>query len=136
MRILGVDYGRAKIGLALADGPLAEPLATVAISDREDALAKIERIVKVESIDRVVVGVSEGKMGREQQEFAQSLKEKLPYVLVVSWDETLSTQDAQNLARQAGVGRKKRQDLEDAFAAAVVLQSFLDAAENPNSRRV
>lgn len=126
MRILGVDYGRAKIGLALADGPLAQPLSTVKISDREDAFAKIERVVKVEGVDRVVVGVCEGKMGKEQHEFAQSLKEKLLRVLVVTWDETLSTQDAQSLAREAGVGRKKRQDLEDAFAAAVMLQSYLD----------
>src|SRR3989344_4126977 len=123
--ILGIDHGRAKLGLARADGPLAEPYMVVRVKSTEDALKKVAKIVKAEQIAWVIVGVSEGVMGREQEEFATGLREILD-VPVETWDETLSTQDAQAYAINMGIGRRRRQEREDAYAAAIMLQSYLD----------
>lgn len=126
MKIIGIDYGRAKIGLAVAESGLAAPLRVVRVSNLEDSLNKIKIEIENEKPDMVVVGVSEAAMGKEQTGFANSLSLSV-FPPVVTWDEGLSTQDAQALARQMGKGRKKRKEMEDAYAAAVVLQSYIDA---------
>lgn len=119
MRILGIDYGRRKIGLAIAEGPLAEPLRVIQYSDIKMLGEKIGKIIKELRIEKVVVGVSEGEMGEESKKFAQSLGAE-------TFDETLTTHEAQKLSRLAGIKRKKRKSMEDAFAAAIMLQSYLE----------
>lgn len=113
MKILGIDYGRSKIGLAIAEGGLAEPWKVV-----EPEEVKI--ILEQEKFDKVVVGISEGEMGEESKRFAESIG-------AGTFDETLTSQDAQRLSREAGVGQKKRRGMEDAFAAAIMLQNYLDS---------
>lgn len=112
MRILGIDYGLAKVGLAIAEGPLAEPWKVVKTSELKEVLEK-------ENFDKVVVGVSEGEMGDEQKRFASEIGGE-------TFDETLSTYEAQELSRESGMTRKKRHDMEDAFAATIMLQNYLD----------
>lgn len=129
MKILGIDYGRAKIGLAIAEGPLSAPLKVVWVDNWKDALEKILKEIETEQPEIVVVGVSEGKMGQEQEQFAQSLSNKLA-IPVERQEETLSTQEAQHLAREAGIPLLKRRKMEDAYAAAVMLQSWLDRIED------
>lgn len=125
MKILGIDYGRKKIGLAISDGDLAQPLRVLQVNSREEALAKILQVVEIEKVDRLVVGVSEGEMAEESRDFATSLGSRTP-ILVKTFDETLTTQDAQKLSHEAGIGQKKRQAMEDAYAAALMLQNYLD----------
>lgn len=125
MSILGVDYGRSKIGLALSYGHLSQPLGVVRVKSNKDAIDKIRDVVEKEEIGKIVVGLSESKMGEEQKEFAQKLEEELG-VNVETYDETLTTKDAQSLAIETGMSRKKRKEMEDAFAAALMLQSYLD----------
>lgn len=125
MVVLGIDYGRAKIGLATADGKLAEPLRVFRVKSKAEAVKKVVELVQALQAEKVVVGVSEGDMGREQEKFALRVKSGLT-VPVITWDETLTTQDAQAMAIGAGVPIKRRKNMEDAFAAAVMLQSFLD----------
>ena len=119
MKILGIDYGKRKIGLAIADGPLAEPWKVIRYKDKESIEKDVKNIAKEEGIQKVVVGISEGIMGEESKNFAQSLG-------ATTFDETLSTQEAQKLSREAGIGQKKRHEMEDAYAAAIMLQNFLD----------
>lgn len=125
MKILGIDYGRKKMGLAVAVGKLAEPYKVIRIEKKEDAIAKIGQIVRQEAVDEIVVGISEGAMGEESKSFGETLSSRLG-TKVEFWDETLSTQDSQILSREAGLSRKKRKGLEDAFAATLVLQSYLE----------
>lgn len=125
MAILGIDYGRKKMGLSIATGKLAEPYKVIRIQKEEEATAKIGEIVKEEGVDEIVVGISEGAMGEETRSFGQRLSGRLG-IKVEFWDETLSTQDSQALSIEAGLSRKKRRGLEDAFAAAVMLQSYLE----------
>lgn len=127
MRILGVDYGRRKIGLAIADGPLAEPHKVIRINSVEEAVKKVVVVVEVEKIEKLIVGISEGAMAEETNNFLSTISSTLSAIPVETFDETLTTQDAQKLAIEAGISRSKRKSLEDAFAAAVMLQSYLDS---------
>ena len=128
-KFLGVDYGRRKIGLAIADGPLAEPLKVVRVSPVGGVVSEVARVVEVENVEKVVVGISEGVMGEESKDFSLSLSRELD-IPVETFDETLTTQDAQKMAIEAGISRKKRKSLEDAFAATVMLQSYLEKKEH------
>lgn len=129
-KILGIDYGRSKIGLAVADGPLADPWKVIRVNSFEDAIQKTKSAFAEASlggqVDKVVVGISEGEMGKESEMFAAKLKLSLG-VPVETSDETLSSQDAQRMSREAGVSQKKRREMEDAYAASVVLQNYLDS---------
>lgn len=126
MVILGIDYGKSKVGVAVSSGVVAQPLGVLRVLSKDEAVRKIKEAVFKEGAEKIVVGVSEGKIKEEQLEFAQNLSQKID-ISVETWDETLSTKDAQGLSLLAGVGRKKRKRMEDAFAAAVMLQSFLEA---------
>ena len=122
---LAIDYGRSKLGLAIATTLLAEPYKVIRYKKEEDGVEKIKGVVEEEKVERVVLGVSEGEMAKEIKEFGEKLKKSLS-VPIVYQDETLTTQDAQRLSIKSGMKRKKRKEMEDAFAACLILQSYLD----------
>ncbi len=126
-KFLGIDYGRSKIGLAISEGFLAEPLEVIRDSDTRILRKKMKEIVDKNKIEKIVIGISEGEMAKETMQFLSTIRSTLPNIPVETHDETLSTQDAQRLAIEAHLPRGKRKSLEDAFAAAVMLQSYLDA---------
>jgi len=125
MKILGIDYGRSKMGIAIAEGSLAEPMKVIRYKDTEVLSEDIKKIIEKEGIEKVVVGVSEGLMGEESKNFSLNFG-KIIDIPVETFDETLSTQDAQALSREAGIGPKRRHQMEDAFAATIMLQNYLD----------
>lgn len=125
MRILGIDYGLKKVGLAISDGLLAEPLAVLKVKDINEAVAKIEQILQVQQVESIVIGLSENKSAKLTQEFGKKLRQ-LVNIPIVFQDETLSTHEAQILSIESGIKRKKRREMEDAYAAAIILQSYLD----------
>lgn len=119
MKLLGIDYGRKKIGVAISEGKMAQPLKVVRVKSFTQAIEKIKRIQEELQIEKTVVGVSEGEMGKESTKFAKEIG-------ATTFSETLSTHDAQELSKQTGMKRKKRKEMEDAFAATIILQSYLD----------
>jgi putative Holliday junction resolvase len=125
MKILGIDYGRRKIGLATATTTLAEAYKVVRVESVPDAVEKVKKIAESEGVEKLVIGVSEGKMAKETKNFAKELKIRLK-LPVEFQDETLSTQEAQNLSIEAGLTKKKRKRLEDAYSATLTLQNYLD----------
>lgn len=120
MTILGIDYGRKKIGLAISEGSIAQPLKVLRVKSFTQAVEKTKKIQKELSVEKIIVGVSEGEMGEESHKFAKKIG-------AITFDETLTTHDAQELSIKSGMKRKKRRKMEDAFAAAIMLQSYLDA---------
>ncbi len=133
-RYLGVDLGAKRVGVALSDptGILASPLGTFAHrSLREDA-AQVARLCAAHGVDRVVVGWprnmdgSAGPAARQAEAFAARLRADtgLPVEL---WDERLSTVAADRAMIRGGARRGTRREARDRVAAAVVLQSRLDA---------
>lgn len=125
MKLLGIDYGRAKMGLAIATSPLAQPLEVFRYKDVGEALEKIKRISEQNEIEKIVVGVSEGEMGEESRKFGNKLAAEIDIEVDYS-DETLTTADAQLLSISAGMSRKKRRRMEDAYAATIMLQGYID----------
>ena len=127
MKFLGIDYGRRKIGLAVgsSDTNLTEPHAVIRFKNLEDAVEKVVRTAKFLEIDEIVLGISEGKTANETESFSEALKKELKMPINFQ-DESLSTIDAQEMSKAAGINRSKRKRMEDAFAAAIMLQGYLE----------
>ncbi len=134
MRVLAVDHGEKRIGLAISDptGTIANPLTVIRHVRRADDAARVAEIVRQRGVGLVVVGQSlddEGNptpSGRSAGRFAEALRALLD-VPVVMWDEAFSTQIARRARIEMGVPRKKRSGHLDELAATVILQSYLDA---------
>ncbi|HJY98530.1 MAG TPA: Holliday junction resolvase RuvX [Patescibacteria group bacterium] len=126
MKILGIDYGKSKIGLALAEGAISEPWMVIRFRDKKNLLAELKVIAEKEKVEKIVVGVSEGDMGKESENFSRVLGQFLS-LPVDTFDETLTSKDAQRLSQEAGIRQKKRREMEDAYAASVMLQNYLDS---------
>jgi putative holliday junction resolvase len=132
-RVLGIDVGSVRIGLAISDETytLATPLATVP-NDSRNIWARLAREMEDRDVDRVVIGLprrldgSEGEAAALAQQFAAKLAQRtaLPIEL---WDERFTTTIAERSLIESGVRRKRRREVIDAVAAAVLLQSWLDA---------
>lgn len=141
-RTLGVDLGDRWIGLALGDptGTYARPLEVVA---RGDLFWKaIERLVAEEDVDRVVLGLplnmdgSTGPRAKEALAFKAEI-EKRSGLPVDTWDERLTTVQAEAALRSSGLSGRERAQRVDKVAAQIILQSYLDrqkTAEEPTER--
>lgn len=125
MKILGIDFGERKIGLAIAKTKIAEPYMILKFKKQDEAINKILDLILQEGIEEIIVGISEGKTAKKTKVFIKDLQEKTE-IEVKAHDETLSTYEAQKLSLEAGLKRVKRKNLEDAFAATVMLQDYLD----------
>lgn len=126
MTILGIDFGLKKVGLALSGGTLAEPYSVIKYGNSLVLLEKIKEIVGKEGVEKIIVGISDGEIAEKSREFGESLKKELN-LEVEFFAEDLSTQDAQRFAIEAGIGQKKRREKEDSYAAAIILQGYLDS---------
>ena len=119
--LLGIDYGRSYIGVALATTPLAEPL--MILDNDEKVLAHIKQAISLNQIDTIVVGISEAAMAQETREFAEKLTPAISTPIVFH-DETLTSHEASLKIMHAK--RSTRSDRQDAFQATVMLQDYLD----------
>jgi putative pre-16S rRNA nuclease len=137
MRCLGIDFGSSRIGIAISDelGMLAHPLET--IPNDSLFLSKLQKIVLEKGISRIVVGIprnmdgSYGPAAEKAKLFLSQLKSEFPGVQFVSWDERLTTVEAQRLLHAAGRDIKKSRPVIDQVAAQVLLQSYLDSVAGP-----
>ena len=133
-RILALDLGAARIGVAVSDpeGKLALPLGTIRTGAPQD-LTAVAALVSEHGVVRVLVGNpiglagTEGAASHHAAAFADALRSFLsvPVELV---DERLSTIEAERRLSEAGVRGRRRRDVVDRVAAAVILQSYLDRA--------
>ena len=141
MRVLGVDVGERRVGLALSDatGTLATPLATVEVSgpleERAGALAlQIDQLCRDEDgLDLVVVGLPRALDGRPHEQtdrvtaFVDALRERTDVAITLQ-DERLTSREAESrLARREKDWKRRKRRL-DAAAAAIILQEYLDHA--------
>jgi len=133
MRILGIDYGEKRIGLAVSD-ELEITARGISVIERKSKKADMEAISSAVSeygVDRIVVGYplrldgSAGIQCGKVDRFIASLREVVA-VPVITWDETLSTKQAEELMREAGVKRKKKRGMVDRIAAGFILQDYLN----------
>lgn len=133
-RVLGVDFGQVRVGLAVSDPErrIASPLKTYQRRDREKDARFFHDLVREEQIGLIVVGLPmhtdgrEGILAAQAREFGNWLKETtgLP---VVFWDERFTTVEAEQHLRAAGLPRQKRKSRRDRVAAQIILQAFIEA---------
>lgn len=123
MRILGIDYGLRKIGLAISEDNLAEPLLVV--SNQLSVFGKITRICQKYSVKKIIIGLPESGIIDKIKHFAGELA-KITGLPVVFQDEVLTSKEAIAKMIEAGRKRKFRRQKEDAVAAAIILQSWID----------
>jgi putative Holliday junction resolvase len=127
MKYLGIDYGKSKFGIAFSEGELVSPGKVVAISGLKDGLEKIKKIIANEKVEIIVIGVPESGEARQiTEKFIASLKhDMLTKVQIIEVEETLSSQHGLYSMIALGVAKKKRGQ-EDAYAAAWILQGYLN----------
>jgi putative Holliday junction resolvase len=130
MKLLGIDYGQKRIGLALAQGGMAFPLRTVVKTTRDRLFADLLAVIEAEGVEAVVLGLPldmEGKetlTTRQVLNFRDSLARRtaLPIHLV---NEALTSFDARERLRQAGVPARRQAEMLDQMAAVCILETYL-----------
>lgn len=133
IRLLGLDVGTVRVGVALSDplGIIAQPLEVIN-RRKSDLFERVATLVDEYEVQQVVIGNPlqlDGEIGpaaRAMAEFADKLRQRLT-VPVELWDERLSTAQAEREMISDGVRREKRRQRIDKVAAALILQSYLDA---------
>jgi putative Holliday junction resolvase len=133
MRILGIDPGEVRLGLAVSDelGLTAQGLPTWTRRGRSADFAHFRSLVKELDVAEVVVGLPrnmDGTVGPQAEaarELARDLRDTLG-LPVTLWDERLTTRAATRVLTEAGLSRRRRRDRVDAVAAALILQGYLD----------
>src|SRR5262245_56125863 len=132
-RIMGIDYGTVRLGIALSDElqMLAHPAETVSMAKPAQAFARIGALVSEKNVERILVGLPRHLDGRlsesagKAQEFAEKLR-RIVSCEVETWDERLSTVAAQRSLREAGKSIRQSRSYVDQVAAQIFLQSYLD----------
>jgi putative Holliday junction resolvase len=137
MRILGIDYGDSRIGVAVSD-PFGWTAQAVETINWKGSLNKpVERIVsliKEYSADRVVVGFPKnmngtvGPRGEQTQQFIDFLGSKV-HTEIIKWDERLTTVSAKRTMHELGVKTSKKKKVVDQIAAVYILQGYLDSLQ-------
>jgi len=136
MRVLGIDYGRRRFGLALSDEErvLASPLQVYVRCGIDRDMLFICDLVESRDIGLIVLGMprdmsgSLGEMAEEVTDFSRLLKERTR-LRVATFDERLTTVEAERVLVQAGISRKRRKSLRDSLAAVLILQGYLDSSK-------
>ena len=134
MRLLALDHGTKRIGVAVSDEMkiIASPLEYIPAEPFADFLARLKEIIHEKEVELILLGMprnmdgSYGPAALKVQEFAAVLKNVIT-IPIKLWDERLTSAQAQRFLIQGGVRREQRKEKVDKTAAAILLQSFLDS---------
>lgn len=138
MRILALDMGEKRIGVAISDelGWTAQGLPTLKRQTKDRDTCAIANIVEEKCVTEIVVGMpvsldgSLGKKAREVAGFVEDLKRRVKLPVKV-WDERFTSVQAERVMLEADLSRKKRKKKIDQISAQLILQSYLDAESRP-----
>ena len=134
MRILALDHGTKRIGVAVSDElkMIAQPLEYILAEPSADFLTRLKELIHEKEVELILVGMPRnmdgtyGPAAQKVQEFVVVLKGALS-VPIKFWDERLTSAQANRLLIQGNVRRNKRKEKVDKMAAAILLQSYLDS---------
>ena len=138
MRIMGIDYGDTRVGIALCD-PLeitAQGHTTLLNKVYPKMLDALLKIVQEYNVERIVLGMPKNLNGTSggrvevTEKFHADLKERLPGMDIVLWDERLTTVQAAGILNVTNTRGKDRKNVIDTVAASIILQSYLDYNRN------
>jgi len=133
MRILALDHGTKRIGVAVSDETktIAQPLEYIPAEPFADFLTRLRQLIREKEIDLILIGLprnmdgSYGPATEKVQTFVGVLASAIT-VPIKTWDERLTSSQANKILIQGGVRRDKRKEKVDKMAAAILLQSYLD----------
>lgn len=141
-RILAIDYGTRRIGLAVSDalGITAQGIPTLERTNLSDAVRHIQQLADEYSAELILLGnpLSHRGMNTEMSGRVESFADKLRHVLscpVELVDERLTSAEAERVLRESGVGIEKRRGARDRMAATLLLQAYLDRRANEAERQ-
>ena len=134
MRILGLDYGEKRIGVAICDelGLTAQGLPTIIRKTKKHDWEILGNLIKNYKVEKIVIGYpvrldgSEGIQCEKVNRFTAILAATF-FLPVVKWPETLSTKEAEEILINSGVRWEKRKKMVDKLAACIILQGYLDS---------
>jgi putative Holliday junction resolvase len=134
VRILGLDPGTKRVGVAISDElkTIATPLECIPAEPFKRLVARLKELIAARQVERIVVGMprnmdgSYGPAAARVQQFVAALQQAID-LPIQTWDERLTTVMADRLLRQAELRSPQRKAKVDAAAAALLLQSYLDA---------
>ncbi|MDK2798428.1 MAG: putative pre6S rRNA nuclease [Clostridiales bacterium] len=137
MRIMGIDYGDSRIGIAISDpmGWTAQGLETIAVKKLDKVYDRIVELIIQYDVKKIVVGFPKnmngtvGPRGELTMKFVDRLKQKTD-VEIIMWDERLTTVAAHKILNETNVRGKKRKHVVDTVAAGYILQGYLDSVRN------
>ena len=135
-KVMGLDVGTKRIGIALSDFLLltAQPCETIDRQPEEKAVEKIEKICKQNSVTKIVIGLpknmngTEGVQAEDCKNFQEQLKEKMPDMEYIYEDERLTSRQAEGILALQGKKYTKNKGLVDLKSACIILQQYLDRA--------
>ena len=141
MKMLGIDYGEKRIGLAVSDelGLMAHGHGIINNTGEQEVLAQIARLIQQENITTIVVGLPKnmndtiGAKAKEVLDFVGRLQTQLK-ISVVTWDERLTTHQAEMMLREMNLSRQKKRKQLNVVAAQLILQEYLEANRKPESK--
>lgn len=133
-RILALDLGKRRIGLALSDelGLTAQGLVTLERTNIREDLARLARLAAERGVTLILIGNpmqmngAEGRQSAWARQFAERLEARSG-LAVRLWDERLTTVEAERVLRESGISREKRGRARDRLAAVILLQSYLES---------
>ena len=136
MRILALDHGTVRIGVALSDElkMIASPLEYIPADPRDAFLSRLRAIMEDKEVEQVIVGMprnmdgTHGPAAQKVTEFVEELRGELT-VPIRTWDERLTSAQANRMLIQGQVRRQDRKQVVDKMAAAILLQSYLDTLQ-------
>ncbi|MEE9276691.1 MAG: Holliday junction resolvase RuvX [bacterium] len=142
VRTLGIDYGEKRVGLALSDplGLTAQPLALIERENDGQVIEALDALVREHEVGRIVVGLPLSLSGgdsartRRTRLFIRRLKGRLR-LPVETWDERLSTAEADRTLREMAVPPGRRRAQRDVISAQLILQGFVDRRRTESARR-
>ena len=138
MRVLGIDYGDSKVGVAITDslGITSQGLETINYSgNKKDLLKRLDEIVLENDIKTIVIGMpynmdgSKTKRAEVTEEFILKLKSKYTNINIEMVDERLTSLQAKRTMNELNINKKKKKDLEDTIAAVYILEVYIGKNE-------
>ncbi len=135
MRRLSIDYGEARVGIAITDslGITAQGLETIQRNGSDKiVLKRLEEILKLYEIDTIVVGMPLNLKGektlraQKTQEFIHKLKCKFNKITIISVDERLTTVQAHKTMNDLNINKHKKKDIVDTIAAVYILENYIN----------
>jgi len=140
-RILAIDYGERRIGLAISDPMriIATGLETLTVKSESQAIEQLKRIVAENEVREILIGLPMSLKGTQSAKAAVVMKfseklEQATHLPIRFWDERFSTVTAQRLLLQTETKKKRRnKEKIDQLAAIVILRNYLDSSESQNT---